>query len=511
MIELDPGRFKTKPFKHQIDGIKELIYKPAFALFDEMGSGKSAQVINAACLLFEDRQIDCVLVVAPASVRSVWLNPKYGEILKHCWVPSLVGEYHQKSKIIWETPGDRQLTWLVTNYEYVRPLDLDDSRRDQLAMMLENFKSVMLVLDESSAVKSNRSKQYEAIRLLRKKCTRCVILNGTPVPNNPLDLWAQLDVMDHDVLGRHYKNFFHFRYSHCLFGGWRNKQIIGWNNLEKVQDVIKPFCLRRKKRDCLDLPEKFGGIEGTPITREVPLKEETWRMYKRLRTEAILAIPDREERLEANAAVRIMRLAQLTSGFTMVPGAQPASPQAELWVEPECHDLSEEKLTWTTDYLKEWSQAEASIVWCRWRRERERLVKMLREKDFTVYEMYGGQNPIEREAAKVAFNPASRGTGRRILVAQPHAGGKGLDLCAATESLYQSNDHSLEYRLQSEDRNHRSGTIENVLYIEVLATGPKGQQTIDHTILNALQEKQTLASWTCARWRKALLAEEEQG
>ena len=511
MIELDPSLFKTPPYRHQLEGIKSLITHPAFALWDEMGSGKTAQVINAACALHRASEIDCVLVIAPASVRSVWLNETYGEIKKHAWRPSIVCEYHSQTKIVWQTgdPTDaHRLTWIVTNYEYVRPTNGQNHRSDNLAFLLNNYKRVMMVLDESSSIKSSSSSQYKAVKELRQLCARCVILNGTPISNNPLDLWAQLDVLDKNILGSHYRNFYHFRYTHCNFGGWRNKQILGWRDLDRMQAVIAPYCLRRLKRDCMDLPPKLGGLDGTPIIREVPLQQRTWSLYKHLRNEAILSLPDTPEILESNGAVRMLRLAQITSGhISRQQSGETLDPQQPLLLEPLIDIISHEKLDYTVDYLKEWSSAEASIVWCRFRPERERLAKLLRDAGITTYEIYGGQGAKEREVAKQAFLPTARGTGRRVLIAQPHAGGKGLDFSAATEAIYQSNDWSLEWRQQSEDRSHRGGTIERVTYLEILATGPNGQKTIDHTILNALRGKQNLAAWTCAAWRKALMEE----
>ena len=103
MIEIDQSKFKVKPFRYQLDGIKALVRNKYFFLADEMGCGKSAQVINAACLLAAADEIDTVVVVAPASVRSVWIEPEYGEIRKHSWVPLVVYDYHGKMKVIWST------------------------------------------------------------------------------------------------------------------------------------------------------------------------------------------------------------------------------------------------------------------------------------------------------------------------------------------------------------------------------------------------------------------------
>jgi len=46
---------------------------------------------------------------------------------------------------------------------------------------------------------------------------------------------------------------------------------------------------------------------------------------------------------------------------------------------------------------------------------------------------------------------------QRVLLAQPHAGGFGLNLTVANTAVYLSNDYSWSIRAQSEDRIHRTG------------------------------------------------------
>jgi SNF2 family DNA or RNA helicase len=520
VIEVNPKRFTTPPFRHQIDGTKAVVRNRAFALFDEMGSGKSKQVIDAAGILFEAGEVDAVVLVAPASVRSVWLDPELGQIKRHSWVPTTVIEYHAKLRLVWtDSPSGshghgRDLPWFVTNYEFVRHTKKDTSRRDELIERLRPFSKIFLVLDESSAIKERTSKQTKAIAELRKLAVRCVVLNGTP--GKPLDLWSQFEILDRHILGRAYDNFWHYRAAIAelkteRFNGRAVQLVVGFrkSEIERVQRLTRPYCLRRLKKDCLDLPPKIGGIESkTPMIREVKLSKETWRRYRQLRTEALLMIPNRDTILEANAAVRVIRLAQLTSGHvSYIPELGVDDAQGELFVENQIEYLSSEKLDDTVTQLLEWSSAEATIVWCRWRPERERLVKLLDKHGVKVFELYGGQRKADRAEAERAFAPESRGIGRRVLVAQPQAGGLGLQLHAATENIYQSNTPGLKFRLQSEDRSHRSGTIAPVTYLDVLATGPEGQKTMDHLIFKALREDQQLAAWTCSKWRKALEAE----
>jgi hypothetical protein len=54
---------------------------------------------------------------------------------------------------------------------------------------------------------------------------------------------------------------------------------------------------------------------------------------------------------------------------------------------------------------------------------------------------------------------------------------------------------------------HRPGQKYPVSYFDVVATGPQGQKTIDHTIQKALRNKLDIAKWTTGAWVSALLEE----
>jgi len=198
-----------------------------------------------------------------------------------------------------------------------------------------------------------------------------------------------------------------------------------------------------------------------------------------------------------------MRLAQLTSGHLGGYECRYNNEDLDLI---ETQDISDEKLRWCVQHLHEREDSCYIIIWCRWRRERERLAEMLvKLKDVSCFQLYGGQPKVERAAAVSLFSNAPiEGDKKVILVAQPHAGGHGLNLIAATEHIFLSNDFSLGIRLQAEDRSHRPGQLHPVLYIDVIATGPDGQKTIDATIFKALRNKKSVAEMTTAQWRKEL-------
>ena len=83
MVELDWSRCKYPPFEHQIVGVTKLVKEPTVALLDEMGAGKTKQVIDAACFMYENSMIDTVLIICPAQVKDVWIHPQYSQIIEH--------------------------------------------------------------------------------------------------------------------------------------------------------------------------------------------------------------------------------------------------------------------------------------------------------------------------------------------------------------------------------------------------------------------------------------------
>jgi SNF2 family DNA or RNA helicase len=515
MIELNPHRFRTRPFAHQLVGVRALLANPAFALFDEMGVGKSKQVIDAACALYEAEEIDAVVVVAPASVRSVWLDAELGEIAKHSWVASDVAEFHQRGlRRLWRRGGlgaAHPLAWIVTNYAFIRNLrkardaGLFGRRRpDKLSELLRALgdRRFLLVLDESSYIKNRTTAQARACYLLRQRAARVVLLNGTPIANSPLDLWAQFRVLDERALP--FRNFYAFRARYAVMGGWQGKVPIGWQNLDELQRRLQPYVLRREKRDCLDLPPKLY------TTLEVPLTPSSWKLYKEMRDEAVAWL-DKTPVLAGLAIVKILRLSQITSGF--LGGLKEGEEDEEVALPPR--EIGREKLVALVDWIDELLATGRErdfrlLIWCRFRAELKRAAARLAAKLIDTRTILGGQTPRQRaEAIRWFQEPLGKGDrARRVLVAQPQAGGFGLNLAACHRVVYLSNDFNLLTRLQSEDRVHRPGQDRNVTYLDVLATGPSGGRTIDATILRALRKKEEVARWTTDAWRRALLDED---
>ena len=476
--------------KHQEIGTQKMIKDPWVALFDDPGMGKSKQVIDAAIRLYKRGSIDSVVIVCPAQVKFNWLDPELGELRRWAGDNIYVDEIGGKTR--WYK-GDRALTYFVTSYEYLRL---------NTVACLEELKSsakrYWLVMDESSYLKNRTTKQWKACYSLRtgrvkgrgkwrssyRPAVRSCILNGTPTGNSLIDLWAQFQLLSADILGMTYWNFMN-RYA--IKGGWMGKQIVGYRDKQKLTRLLKPYVLSRRISEAIDLPAKSCSV------REVNLSPSTWKMYQQMRDELLIEL-DQQEYTAVNAAVKMMRLSQLTSGFVS---------SMEDGVVRTAH-VGTEKNDWLIEHLSWASPDESVIVWCWFRHQIEELYERLSKLEgWNVSMLYGGSK--DKSEVVGSFHPENTSRDRRqLLVAQPAAGGMGLNLAAANVNIYLSSDYSFLKRDQSECRIYRPGQTKPVRITDLLAVGPKGQRTIDHVIYKARQTKDELSKWLKSRWRKEL-------
>jgi SNF2 family DNA or RNA helicase len=523
MIEIDPTRFRTRPFAHQVVGTRALVENPYFALFDEMRLGKSKQLIDAACILSEQDDLGLVLVVAPAGVRQVWLDVErdIGEIRKHAWVPSKVMEYHARGlRTVWCNPAAR-LRWWVTNYEFIRAEDHDAGGRWRpgvrlrpLMAAVQKFKQeqgsrVLLVLDESAFIKSppHRAQQSRACHALGVLADRRVIFNGTPVTRSPLDLWSQMRFLSHRILPFRNWTAFKDRYA-CLIREYEHETITGYQNLDELSALVAPYCLQRKLADCFDLPADLP-----PIYCEVPLSEKAWGIYKTVRDEMLAWLDTVQPTVVATtAAVRMLRLAQICGGFLggldSMTDAEPAvlTGGDHVRASVEVDHQKQDRVLEIIDELKMVNRS--VVVWCRFRSERERLAAACERRALEVYEIYGSQPLPDRARSVERFARARAADGFAVLLAQPAAGGFGLDLSAISDVLHYSRDFNALTFWQSSARVRHGLKSVPIGSTYLLATGPRGQQTVDHVIDRALRQREEVARWTAARWRHEIVGEE---
>lgn len=521
-------RCRVKPYIHQVISIELLIKNKFFALWSEMGAGKSAMIIAAAQVLFERGEINQVVIITPASVRSVWWDESLGELSKHLWLstPCEVYLYRGRGKT-WYWPdrnaanNPKRLKITITNYEYL----VNKERRDELCRQVN--RKTFLVLDESSSIKSSKAKRSKACFKIRKRCGRIAILNGTPISNSPMDLFNQGQILSPEILECNDKTEFRDRYAD-ITTKYGFAKIVRWKNLEDLQRRFAPYVVRHLKKDCLDLPEKLPAVALTAT-----LTPTTWKIYKSMRDEFVIWLKNHQINDMVTAqqvVVKAMRLAQITSGF--VGGIEKPVIDEDVFVDDDTHihpidlpmfdgpetilkdgtkirEIGREKLetffSWYSEKLDE-DPSFKMIVGCRFRFELARLIATMKEKhpEVLIGEIRGGQNNDDRNYALRLLDPRTTAKDKAVLVGCTTAGSMGLNLTAANTIFRMSNTYSLYLTLQFEDRIHRPGQVSNCSYFDLVATGPDGQKTIDSQIIKALRQKQEIADWTTSAWIRAV-------
>jgi hypothetical protein len=484
-------------FKHQISDVELIIKNPYYMNASEQGSGKTRTAIESAQRLYLDGEIDQLIVIAPAPLRTnVWYSEELGQLKQYLTVPAEVTEYWSKSSR-WDTGVDSNrdpLKIFVTNYEFLRL-----GKRLEPVIKAAAARKTFLILDESSAVSSHTAQQTKACAHVRAVSKRVLLMNGTPVDESPGHAYAQFRLMHPSILGC--KNWWHFRARYAILGGWQGKQIVKWANLDDLSRRTAPFVVRHMKKDCLDLPPKLP-----PVTMSAALRPETWKLYKEMREETVAWFDDNTYATAAQAGVRIMRLAQMTSGF--VGGMVDMETEEEL----PLREVGREKLEIVLEWLKRRLHEDPNLkllLWSRFRPEVKRTLAELKTNFPTVQigAVWGGQKGEERSESISLLDPRHAPAGPAIVVGTVQTGAMGLNLAAAHDVIYMSNDWSARIRSQSEERVHRPGQTFPVSYFEILATGPQGQKTVDHQIMKALKRKGEDARLTMAEWSDMLKEE----
>jgi SNF2 family DNA or RNA helicase len=470
--------FKTVPMEHQKKALELSKDREAFALLMEQGTGKSKVIIDTAAWLYSKGLINCLLIAAPNGIHKNWI---LREIPAH-----LVDSIQRDCHILRTGGGGKEYDDSLKKVTYSKNLKIFAINIEAFAFpnplkVIKNillFNNVLFVIDESSRIKSPKSKRTREICKLARYAKYRRILTGTPITQGPQDAYAQFKFLDEKILG--FSSFTAFK-SYFISSQqvtqktpdgreYKYDKIIGYNNLEDLQKLIKDHSFRVEKHQCLDLPEKIYQRFPVEMTREQK------KAYREL-SEKLLTMIKGEMVTAKIILTKLLRLHQIVGGFI---------PTGESEDEGTLISTNNPKMDAIFELLEDFNGK--CIIWARFKPEIRYIVKELKKaygNESTVH-YFGDTDSEKREEAIDRFqnDPTAR-----FFVGNARTGGIGLTLTAAEMMIYFSNDFSLETRLQSEDRAHRIGQKKNVLYVDIEATG-----TIDSKIINTLKSKKDIAN-----------------
>lgn len=451
--------FKTKPYDHQRKAFYLSRDKEAFALLMEQGTGKTKVIIDNAAYLYGRDEISALVVIAPNGVHRNWLSKE---------IPAHMPDWcHYKSVFYYSGINAKdtvKFNEVISAQDCLRIFAFNcesfvSKKAVEFMYKIIMSNKVMLVVDESSRIKTPGAKRTKVITKFAKDVKYKRIMTGTPVTKGPEDVYSQFKFLDPFILG--YDSYYSFRARYCVMGGYENRQIVSYNNVDELTNSIEGHSFRVLKKDCLDLPDKI--YQRHPVE----LSKKQRKLYDQLRKDFVTELEG--EHLSAPEAItRLLRMQQIICGWF---------PTEEGGMEI---DEKNTRLTALIDLLPD---IECKvIIWARFKRDIKAIGEALGDKAVSYY---GEVSNDDREIAVDRFQNDPK---VRYFIGQPQSGGIGLTLTAAECAIYYSNSFDLETRMQSEDRCHRIGTKNNVTYIDF-----ESPKTIDTKIINALREKKNLA------------------
>jgi SNF2 family DNA or RNA helicase len=196
------------------------------------------------------------LIVVPTSLVYNWASEaaKFTPDLK---VLTYTGTYREK-----EMDQFNNYDIILTTYGIAR---LDHE-------LLKHFYFNYIILDESQNIKNPFSQISKAVNLLKSR--NKLVLTGTPVENSVTDLWSQMSFVNPGLLGTY--NFFHEKFAVPI------EKMKDQQQIEKLQALVKPFILRRtKKQVASDLPDKTEQLYYCEMTEEQSKAYELTKSFYR--------------------------------------------------------------------------------------------------------------------------------------------------------------------------------------------------------------------------------------
>ena len=147
-----------------------------------------------------------------------------------------------------------------------------------------------------------------------------VTMSGTPLVNQPMDLFIIFK-----SLGYEENSYTAFKNHYCIFGGYMDREIVGYRNLQELKTRLKNIQLRRLKEDVLELPQKF------PQTVYVDMYKEQEPLYK----EVLAGLQDKIDliMLSPNPLAQFTRLRQVVGTPQLVSSTVQKSAKLDKLVE----------------------------------------------------------------------------------------------------------------------------------------------------------------------------------
>jgi len=465
--------FKTKPFEHQIEGVEFGLNHDKWLLGDEQGLGKTKQVIDIARL----RNVKhCLIVCCVNGLKWNWKNEVSIHTDESAWI---LGQKFIRggTDIRIGSNADRLLDlenfeclprFVITNIETLR-YKVKTGRKivvkkkgkfveedeyiypitDKLKELCASGEIDMIAVDEFHKCKNPEASQTEQLLMLHTPIQ--IAMTGTPLMNAPIDLYPILN-----WLGYEKHTFWQFKTHYGRLGGFNGTQVVGYKNLEEIEDTLDTMMLRRLKDDVLDLPEK------TLINEYVEMGKEQSKVYDMAHSDIISNLDSLK--MANNPLAELIRLRQATGNPNILTPTVTDSAK---------FDRMEELVDDAVD------NGRKVVIFSNWTQITNPAFKRLSKKYRGVM-ITGETKDNERQASVEAFQNDDK---VKFIIGTIGAMGTGLTLTAGSVEIFLDEPWNMALKEQAIDRCHRIGQNSNITVYTLLCKG-----TIDERI-NSLVEK----------------------
>lgn len=445
-------------WSHQDKSIERCRGRNYFALFHDMGTGKT---VTAICIYvykcIEEKRVLPLLVICPSMTVNGWQRefkkiapPKLFER-----VAALTGSHQQKLKIL----GNPKKRIFITNTETLNT---------KTWATIANYGFQFLIVDESHNFKNPQAKRTAKIFKVADRASYKLIMTGTPAPNSPLDIWAQMRILSTQLFGDDYfvwrGRFFYDKNrkmpDNIYFPDWRPLP----GAKEKLNRILSFNAYRVKKTDVLDLP---------PFVHEsveVELTAQQRRIYSEMES-TFVSYLNSEAMVAETVLAQLTRLQQVVAGiFTDDQGNVTTFPS--------------QKLNALQELLETLCSEHKVIVWTHFRPTYGMIEEVCRKLELPYVKLTGEESRKQKDINRQKFIDDDK---IRVAIASQQAAGTGTDgLQVSSYAIYYSKTYNLVHDTQSQDRIYRGGSEqhEKVTRIDIVA-----RNTTDEKINEALRSK----------------------
>lgn len=493
-------KFKRPPRAHQQRALDKGYGLRAFALFMDMQTGKSKTAIDLTTAHRMEGHIDGTLILTKLSLRGNWLQV----LADDCPIPY--------SAYLPYTDREREFDqWLDKPHDYKVMIvgweSLSAGGMIELCRRFMAYPRRAIIGDETTFISGHKAQRSLYAVELAKAAAYRYALTGTPAAEGPMNLYMQFEYLDPNIIG--IGDFLAFRNRYAIMGGFMRPvgnsgkkvptQIVGYQDLDELTGIIAPHSFQVLKKDAYDLPPKRYK------RHEVQITDAQRAMYRKVKSEGVLAQRDGSEMILQNVLEVALRLHQITGGYGVTPrehrymgldkDRKPIEKVKTIYepyaiVTPDKNPKIQELLA-VTDEAKH----KQGIIWVVYQHEIAAITEQLRLRKLRIGELHGKIAERDRQPMVNEFNKGNL----QWVVANAATGGMGFPMMASEVNIFYNNTFKNIDRAQAEDRAYGDGQTKSGIWIDII-----GNKTVDALIMAALAQKQDLSDFIKHRIGEAI-------